>query len=93
MFADDVEVLSNGSIDIEMFFSSSVAATMETFDAAVNGILDCDMTAVVIKLVKTLRSSLLATSWVAMTHLTNSYLGCITVTVVMTPHKHIIKCS
>lgn len=44
MFADDVEVMSNGSIDIEMFFSSSVVATMETFDAAVNGILDCDMT-------------------------------------------------
>ena len=43
-FADDVEVMSNGSIDIEMFFSSSVVATMETFDAAVNGILDCDMT-------------------------------------------------
>ena len=44
MFADDVEVMSNGSLDIEMFFSSSVVATLETFDAAVNGILDCDMT-------------------------------------------------
>ena len=43
-FADDVETMSNGSIDIEMFYSSSVVATMETFDAAVNGILDCDMT-------------------------------------------------
>jgi len=36
--------MSNGSLDIEMFYSSSVVATLETFDAAVNGILDCDMT-------------------------------------------------
>ncbi|MGH1414216.1 MAG: TRAP transporter substrate-binding protein [Pelagimonas sp.] len=43
-FADDVELMSNGSIDIEMFFSSSVVASVETFDAAANGILDCDMT-------------------------------------------------
>jgi len=43
-FAEDVEVMSNGSLDIEMFYSSSVVATLETFDAAVNGILDCDMT-------------------------------------------------
>ena len=43
-FADDVETMSDGSIDIEMFYSSSVVATTETWDAAVNGILDCDMT-------------------------------------------------
>lgn len=43
-FADDVEVMSGGSIDIEMFYSSSVVASVETFDAAANGILDCDMT-------------------------------------------------
>jgi len=44
MFADDVQTMSNGSIQIEMFYSSSVVATTETFDAAINGILDCDMT-------------------------------------------------
>ncbi|MGB0659031.1 MAG: TRAP transporter substrate-binding protein [Mangrovicoccus sp.] len=43
-FADDVQTMSNGEITIEMFYSSSVVATVETFDAAVNGILDCDMT-------------------------------------------------
>ncbi|MDU8909821.1 TRAP transporter substrate-binding protein [Aestuariicoccus sp. MJ-SS9] len=43
-FIDDVELMSGGEIDIEFFFSSSVVATVETFDAAANGILDCDMT-------------------------------------------------
>ncbi len=43
-FVDDVETMSGGSIDIEMFYSSSVVATVETFDAAASGILDCDMT-------------------------------------------------
>lgn len=43
-FADDIEVMSGGAIDIEIFYSSSVVATTETFDAAINGILDCDMT-------------------------------------------------
>lgn len=43
-FVDDVEVMSNGEIDIEMFFSSSVVKSVETFDAAATGILDCDMT-------------------------------------------------
>ena len=42
-FADDIEVMSNGEIDVEMFFSSSVVKTVEAFDAAANGILDCDM--------------------------------------------------
>ena len=36
--------MSGGAIDIEMFYASSVVATVETFDAAANGILDCDMT-------------------------------------------------
>ncbi|RNF35016.1 TRAP transporter substrate-binding protein [Paracoccus methylarcula] len=43
-FVDDVETMSNGEIDIELFFSSSVVKTVETFDAAANGIIDCDMT-------------------------------------------------
>ncbi|SFD44130.1 TRAP transporter substrate-binding protein [Roseivivax sediminis] len=43
-FIDDVETMSGGEIAIEMFYSSSVVGTTETWDAAVNGILDCDMT-------------------------------------------------
>jgi TRAP-type C4-dicarboxylate transport system substrate-binding protein len=43
-FVDDVQTMSNGEITIEMFYSSSVVASVETFDAAVNGVLDCDMT-------------------------------------------------
>ncbi|WP_353471428.1 TRAP transporter substrate-binding protein [Salipiger sp. H15] len=43
-FVEDVETMSGGAIDIEMFYASSVVATVETFDAAANGILDCDMT-------------------------------------------------
>ena len=43
-WADDVSVMSGGDINIEMFYSSSVVATTETFDAAINGILDCDAT-------------------------------------------------
>ena len=43
-FIDDVETMSGGDIAIEMFYSSSVVATTETFDAAINGILDCDAT-------------------------------------------------
>ncbi|ARE42088.1 TRAP-type C4-dicarboxylate transport system, periplasmic component [Rhodovulum sp. P5] len=43
-FADDIETMSGGEIAIEIFFSSSVVASTETFDAAINGILDCDMT-------------------------------------------------
>ncbi len=40
----DVESMSGGGINIEMFYSSSVVKTVETFDAAATGILDCDMT-------------------------------------------------
>jgi TRAP-type C4-dicarboxylate transport system substrate-binding protein len=43
-FVDDVQVMSNGEIQIEMFYSSSVVKSVETFDAAATGILDCDMT-------------------------------------------------
>lgn len=43
-FVDDVQVMSGGDIAIEMFYSSSVVKSVETFDAAASGILDCDMT-------------------------------------------------
>jgi len=40
----DVEAMSGGDIAIEMFYSSSVVKSVETFDAAATGIIDCDMT-------------------------------------------------
>ncbi|MBX2836623.1 MAG: TRAP transporter substrate-binding protein [Gammaproteobacteria bacterium] len=43
-WAEDVTTMSGGDIQLEMFYSSSVVKSVETFDAAVNGILDCDMT-------------------------------------------------
>lgn len=43
-FVDDVTAMSGGDIAIEMFYSSSVVKSAETFDAAATGILDCDMT-------------------------------------------------
>lgn len=43
-FVDDVTAMSNGEIQIEMFYSSAVVKSTETFDAAATGILDCDMT-------------------------------------------------
>ncbi len=43
-FVNDVEVMSNGHLKIEMFYASSVVKSVETFDAAATGILDCDMT-------------------------------------------------
>jgi TRAP-type C4-dicarboxylate transport system substrate-binding protein len=43
-FVDDVETMSGGRLDIELFFSSSVVKSVETFDAAASGILDGDMT-------------------------------------------------
>ncbi len=43
-FFDKVQTMSNGEIKIEPFFSSSVVKSVETFDAAATGILDCDMT-------------------------------------------------
>lgn len=43
-FFDDAVRLSNGQLEIEPFFASSVVKSVETFDAASTGILDCDMT-------------------------------------------------
>ena len=43
-YFDKVTLMSNGEITIEPFFSSSVVKSVETFDAAATGILDCDMT-------------------------------------------------
>ena len=43
-FVDDVQTMSGGRIAIEMFYSGSVVKSTETFDAAVNGVLDGDMT-------------------------------------------------
>jgi len=43
-YVDDVIAMSNGEINIEMFWSSSVVKSVETFDAAATGILDCDFT-------------------------------------------------
>ena len=42
-FFDDVEVMSGGRIKFEPFFSAAVVKSVETFDAAMNGILDVDM--------------------------------------------------
>lgn len=43
-FVDNVSIMSGGDIEIEMFYSSAVVKSAETFDAAITGILDCDMT-------------------------------------------------
>ncbi|WP_170785452.1 TRAP transporter substrate-binding protein [Ruegeria lacuscaerulensis] len=43
-FIEDITEMSNGEIEVEMFYSSSVVKSVETFDAAATGILDCDMT-------------------------------------------------
>ena len=43
-FVEQAETMSDGTLDIEMFYSASVVASVETFDAAADGILDCDMT-------------------------------------------------
>ena len=42
-FVEDVETMSGGRIDIELFYSSSVVKSVEGFDAAANGILDGEM--------------------------------------------------
>ncbi len=42
-FIDDVQVMSGGRIEIEMFWSSSVVKSVEGFDAAASGILDGEM--------------------------------------------------
>jgi len=43
-FVKNVDIMSGGDIQIEMFYSSAVVRSAETFDAVQNGILDCDMT-------------------------------------------------
>lgn len=43
-YMEDIQTMSNGEIEVEMFYSSSVVKSVETFDAAATGILDCDMT-------------------------------------------------
>ena len=43
-YVEDIRNMSNGEIKVEMFYSSSVVKSVETFDAAATGILDCDMT-------------------------------------------------
>lgn len=43
-YIEDIKEMSNGEIEVEMFYSSSVVKSAETFDAAATGILDCDMT-------------------------------------------------
>ena len=43
-FAKDVEAMSAGRLKFEMFFSSAVVKSAETFGAAADGILDVDMT-------------------------------------------------
>jgi len=43
-YMEDIQTMSGGTIKVEMFYSSSVVKSVETFDAAATGILDCDMT-------------------------------------------------
>ena len=42
-FIDNVQAMSQNEIEIEMFWSSSVVKSVEGFDAAATGILDCEM--------------------------------------------------
>ncbi|QKV19064.1 TRAP transporter substrate-binding protein [Oricola thermophila] len=42
-FIKNVETMSGGRVDIEMFWSSAVVATVEGFDAAATGVLDGEM--------------------------------------------------
>ncbi|MBL4766840.1 MAG: TRAP transporter substrate-binding protein [Rhodobacteraceae bacterium] len=43
-YVDNIETMSGGDIQVEMFYSSAVVKSVETFDAAATGILDCDFT-------------------------------------------------
>ena len=43
-YANNIQEMSKGEIEVEMFYSSSVVKSTETFDAAATGILDCDAT-------------------------------------------------
>ncbi|EFL87901.1 TRAP transporter substrate-binding protein [Ahrensia sp. R2A130] len=41
---ENIQLMSNGEIAIEAFYSAAVVKSVETFDAAATGILDCDAT-------------------------------------------------
>lgn len=43
-YVENIQKMSGGEIQVELFYSSSVVKTVETFDAAATGILDCDFT-------------------------------------------------
>jgi len=43
-YVENIKLMSGGEITVEMFYSSSVVKSVETFDAAATGILDCDAT-------------------------------------------------
>lgn len=43
-YIKNIQEMSNGEIKVEAFYASSVVKSVEAFDAAVNGILDCDAT-------------------------------------------------
>ncbi|MBL4615396.1 MAG: TRAP transporter substrate-binding protein [Magnetovibrio sp.] len=43
-FLKDIEAMSNGEIKTTAFYSSSLVKSQDTFDAAANGVVDCDMT-------------------------------------------------
>jgi len=43
-YIEDITAMSNGEIEIEMFYAGAVVKAAETFDAAATGILDSDMT-------------------------------------------------
>ena len=42
-WVEDVTAMSNGEIEIEMFYGGTVVKSAEIWDAAVTGVLDCDM--------------------------------------------------
>jgi len=43
VFKQDVEAMSGGDIAIELFYGDAIVKSAEIFDAAVTGIIDCDM--------------------------------------------------
>ena len=42
-FIDDIQTMSNGEIQVEMFYGGALVKSAEIFDAAATGIVDCDM--------------------------------------------------
>ena len=43
-FEKDVRQMSDGDIDVQIFYSGSLVKASETFDAVINGVASCDMT-------------------------------------------------